>query len=57
MEFHRREGEELEAIIHDLDQEVKAMLRDPKTNVRNQLFPQFFPNPQKYVDINFVLFS
>ena len=47
IELHMKEQEELERLNQDLEDNVKSMLRDPKSNVRQQMFPEFFPSEQK----------
>ena len=47
MDFHKQNIESLEAANKKLDAEVKELLRDPKTNVRLQMFPEFFPTREK----------
>lgn len=47
VEFHRREKEELERATMELTAEVNKLLCDPKTNFRQQMFPEFFPTREK----------
>ena len=49
IELHKKEQEELEKSNQELEHSVRKMLRDPKSNVRQQMFPEFFPGLQKYV--------
>ena len=46
-EFHSKEVAALEKQNSDLKQEVAKLLKDPKTNVRQQMFPEFFPTQEK----------
>lgn len=47
LEFHTKEIEELREDNKLLDIEVKALLKDPKTSIRQQMFPEFYPNREK----------
>nr|KAG5709027.1 hypothetical protein BaRGS_004666 [Batillaria attramentaria] len=47
IEFHKKEQVALREANHALESEVDKMLRDPKTNIRLQMFPEFFPNRTK----------
>ncbi|KAJ8303181.1 hypothetical protein KUTeg_019577 [Tegillarca granosa] len=47
IEFHIGEQEKLKRLICDLEHEVHTLLRDPKTNTRIQMFPEFFPTAEK----------
>ena len=49
MEVHRKEADDLELVVQDLDRQVKQLLKDPKTSIRQQMFPQFYPTLPKYV--------
>lgn len=46
IEFHIGEQEKLKRLICDLEHEVHTLLRDPKTNTRIQMFPEFFPTAE-----------
>ncbi|XP_064611549.1 uncharacterized protein C20orf96-like [Liolophura sinensis] len=47
VEFHRREKEDLERATMELTAEVNKLLFDPRTNFRQQMFPEFFPTREK----------
>ncbi len=47
LEYHKKEVEELEEGNQQLQRQVKQLLHDPKTNVRLQMFPEFFPDRPK----------
>lgn len=47
IELHQKEQEELLKSNIELEQSVRSMLRDPKSNVRQQMFPEFFPSQEK----------
>lgn len=47
IEVHKKEQEGLVSVNQALEAEVKKLLRDPKTNTRLQMFPEFFPSRQK----------
>lgn len=47
IEVHKKEQEGLIRVNQTLEAEVKKLLRDPKTNTRLQMFPEFFPSRQK----------
>lgn len=47
MEFHENEVKELQKKITALEEENKKLLEDPKTNIKMQLFPEFYPNREK----------
>lgn len=47
IDMQKKEVEALEEETAALDAEVKALLVDPKTNIRRQLFPQLFPSQSK----------
>lgn len=47
IEFHTQEQEELALANQALEEEVNTLLRDPKSNFRLQMFPEFFPDRQK----------
>ncbi len=47
LEFHETEIEELENSNKKLATEVKTLLKDPKTSIRQQMFPEFFPDRPK----------
>uniref|UniRef100_K1QUJ5 Uncharacterized protein C20orf96 n=1 Tax=Magallana gigas TaxID=29159 RepID=K1QUJ5_MAGGI len=47
IEVHKKEQEGLIRVNQALEAEVKKLLRDPKTNTRLQMFPEFFPSRQK----------
>lgn len=42
IELHKKEQEELVKSNRELELSVKKMLRDPKSNLRQQMFPEFF---------------
>lgn len=48
IEVHKKEQEGLIRVNQALEAEVKKLLRDPKTNTRLQMFPEFFPSRQKW---------
>lgn len=45
--FHEENHKSLEESISALKTEVKELLQDPKTNIRLQMFPEFFPPQEK----------
>ena len=47
IEFHSKEIEELETENAVLAEEVEKLLKDPKTNSKFQIFPEFFPTREK----------
>ena len=47
LKLHQENHTELEAHIGALEAEVKKLLKDPKSNIRLQMFPEFFPPEQK----------
>ncbi|XP_041376226.1 uncharacterized protein C20orf96-like isoform X3 [Gigantopelta aegis] len=47
IEFHLKEQEEVESANKVLEDSIKELLRDPKTNTRLQMFPEFFPTREK----------
>ncbi|KAK3086840.1 hypothetical protein FSP39_024293 [Pinctada imbricata] len=47
IESHKKEQEEILLVNKALEREVEVLLRDPKTNVRLQMFPEFFPAREK----------
>ncbi|XP_046562874.1 uncharacterized protein C20orf96-like isoform X2 [Haliotis rubra] len=47
IEFHTREQQDLQEVIQDTEAEVDHMLRDPLTNTRLQMFPEFYSSTQK----------
>ena len=47
IDIHRKNQEELKQQNKTLQQEVQTLLRDPKTNSRLQMFPEFFPQREK----------
>lgn len=47
IDVHKKEQEGLIRVNQALEAEVKKLLRDPKTNTRLQMFPEFFPSRQK----------
>ena len=49
IELHQKEQEELLKSNIELEQSVRSMLQDPKSNVRQQMFPEFFPSQEKLV--------
>lgn len=56
IEIHRKNQEELKQQNKILELEVQALLRDPKTNSRLQMFPEFFPQREKCTpDMDIVL--
>ena len=49
IEFHKKEQEALRESNEALERVVDSLLRDPKTNVRLQMFPEFFPTRTKFL--------
>lgn len=47
MELHKRQQEELIRVNTELERTVKQLLQDPQTNIRQQMFPEFFLYQQK----------
>ncbi|KAK2149749.1 hypothetical protein LSH36_438g02040 [Paralvinella palmiformis] len=47
IEFHTKEIAELQEQNEELQEGVQRLLRDPKTNIRQQMFPEFFPTKEK----------
>ncbi|KAH9502921.1 hypothetical protein Btru_072388 [Bulinus truncatus] len=47
IEFHQKHQEEITQINKQLENEIKLLLKSPKTNLRLQLFPEFFPLKEK----------
>ncbi|GFO02982.1 hypothetical protein c20orf96-like, partial [Plakobranchus ocellatus] len=47
IEFHKIQQVELNDVNKGLEEEIKVLLRHPKSNVRLQLFPEFFPSREK----------
>ena len=47
LEFHQQEVEETKQMNGQLEQEVKRLVKDPKTSIRQQMFPEFFPVREK----------
>ncbi|XP_067651516.1 uncharacterized protein C20orf96-like [Haliotis asinina] len=47
IEFHTREQQDLQEAIQDTEAEVDHMLRDPLTNTRLQMFPEFYSSTKK----------
>lgn len=47
IEIHRKNQEQLVQENKQLQEEVEQLLRDPKTNSRFQMFPEFFPQREK----------
>ncbi|XP_076449930.1 uncharacterized protein C20orf96-like [Babylonia areolata] len=47
IEFHKKEQVSLRESNRVLENEVDQLLRDPKTNIRLQMFPEFFPSRMK----------
>lgn len=47
IEFHKKEQMALREDNRLLEAEVDQLLRDPKTNIRLQMFPEFFPTRPK----------
>ena len=47
IELHKKEQEQLEKVNMDLEKTVKGLLQDPKTNLRQQMFPEFFLYKEK----------
>ncbi|XP_059139551.1 uncharacterized protein C20orf96-like isoform X2 [Physella acuta] len=47
IEFHKKEQEELRATNQQLQEEVERLLKNPLSNLRLQLFPEFFPKTSK----------
>ncbi|CAL1532363.1 unnamed protein product [Lymnaea stagnalis] len=47
IEFHQKQHEDLGFTNQQLENEVSALLKNPKSNVRLQLFPEFFPIREK----------
>lgn len=47
IEFHRAQQVDLKNVNVELEEEIKKLLRHPKSNVRLQLFPEFFPTREK----------
>ncbi|KAK7114879.1 uncharacterized protein C20orf96-like [Littorina saxatilis] len=47
IEFHTKEQVGLRDATKALEREVDKLLRDPKTNIRLQMFPEFFPTRTK----------
>ncbi|KAH3774489.1 uncharacterized protein C20orf96-like [Dreissena polymorpha] len=47
IELHKKQQEELQKQNSELEKTVKDLLRDPKTNLRQQMFPEFFLYQQK----------
>ncbi|XP_063441161.1 uncharacterized protein C20orf96-like [Mytilus trossulus] len=47
IEIHRKNQEQLKQENRQIEQEVQRLLRDPKTNTRYQMFPEFFPQREK----------
>lgn len=45
--FHKDNHANLEDVIATLKADVKKLLQDPKTNIRLQMFPEFFPSQEK----------
>lgn len=45
--FHKDNHKALEESIATLKADVKRLLQDPKTNIRLQMFPEFFPSQEK----------
>ncbi|ESO95393.1 hypothetical protein LOTGIDRAFT_178346 [Lottia gigantea] len=56
MEFHKQEQEELEEKSAKLQEEVQKLLKDKKSNVQYQMFPEFYPRKAKCTpDMDIVL--
>lgn len=56
IEFHQKEQVALREVNRELEAEVDGLLRDPKTNIRLQMFPEFFPSrPKCTPDMDVVL--
>ncbi|XP_005102637.1 uncharacterized protein C20orf96 [Aplysia californica] len=47
IDFHKLGQEELARSNEVLEEEIQRLLRDPKSNIRLQMFPEFFPNRGK----------
>ena len=47
IDMNRVEQDKLLGSINSLKKEVDQLLRDPKTNTRFQMFPEFFPTREK----------
>ncbi|CAC5382913.1 unnamed protein product [Mytilus coruscus] len=47
IEIHRKNQEQLKQENRQIEEEVQRLLRDPKTNTRYQMFPEFFPQREK----------
>lgn len=47
IEFHQKEQVALRETNCGLEMEIDKLLRDPKTNIRLQMFPEFFPTRTK----------
>merc|ERR1719242_2203679 len=47
IEFHKLSQEEMVKTNDALQEEVDQLLRDPRSNFRLQMFPEFFPHRQK----------
>ena len=43
---HKEEIEEFEKVNAKLEAEVKSLLQSSKTNIRRQMFPEFYPEKQ-----------
>lgn len=47
MELHKKQQEELVRENTELERTVEQLLKDPKTNIRQQMFPEFFLYQEK----------
>lgn len=47
IELHKKQQEDLQKQNVEVEKTVEQLLRDPKTNTRQQVFPEFFPYQQK----------
>ncbi|XP_013404453.1 uncharacterized protein C20orf96 [Lingula anatina] len=47
MEFHQKEIDAQEQQNKELEDSIKQLLQDPQTNIKLQLFPEFFPMREK----------
>lgn len=49
IEKHIGEKNDLENDIDKLKEEINQLVKHPKTNLRLQMFPEFFPSEEKFV--------
>ncbi|KAK0061823.1 myosin heavy chain [Biomphalaria pfeifferi] len=47
IEFHQKHHEEITQVNKQLEREIEYLLKSPKSNLRLQLFPEFFPKREK----------